>query len=108
MPSRPCLHCGRLVDRGSYCARHEPRRERNTPGRTGAAAFRAAVISQAGLRCQWVSVEGVRCSTTAGLEAHHRVPLAAGGSNQPENGLSLCRRHHRIVERLTNEARKAG
>lgn len=91
----------------SYCPRHnpEPRRKRVTPGRGSTApGFRKAVLGRAGGRCQFVSAEGVRCTATQGLEAHHLRPLWAGGANEPGNGAALCRRHHRIAERMTNRA----
>ena len=43
-----------------------------------------------GGRCQF---EG--CGATDNLEAHHLLPLAQGGLNTLENGITLCREHHR-------------
>ena len=104
MPSRPCLTCGALVTTGSYCPRHEPKREnRQTAGRGGGSAartFRSAVLAKAGGQCEWISVGDVRCTATIALEAHHLVPLTNGGTNDPANGRALCRRHHRLAERL--------
>ena len=102
MPLRPCLTCGALGT-GSYCPRHVPKRaSRQTPGRGGgadAARFRQAVLARAGHQCQFVNADGVRCSTTLGLQAHHVLPIAAGGdARDPDNGVALCRRHHEIAE----------
>lgn len=104
MPGRPCLTCGALVDGGSWCPGHEPERaSRRTPGRgtgTDAAAFRRAVLEAAGYRCEVVE-RGRRCDVrgAAGLEAHHVVPIRAGGDpTDPENGRAVCRRHHRLIE----------
>lgn len=101
MPSRPCLSCHALVPIGRSCRRCGPRRR--TPGRGSgweASAFRAAVLVKAGHRCEFVNAQGVRCTATSKLEAHHVVDLRDGGSNDPAtNGMALCRRHHRIVAR---------
>lgn len=43
-----------------------------------------------GRQCQF---EG--CGATDGLEAHHLVPLSQGGGNTLDNGITLCREHHR-------------
>ena len=37
-------------------------------------------------------IEG--CNRTEQLEAHHIVPLAQGGKNTLDNGVTLCHRHH--------------
>lgn len=101
MPWTPCLTCGALT-RASYCPSHEPKRaSRQTAGRGGGAAadrFRQAVVAKAGHRCE-VFIDGVRCTATTGLEAHHVVPLVDGGSNDPATGRALCRKHHRMLER---------
>lgn len=95
----------------SYCPEHHPDvgRDRRTPGRgsgSSSKAVREVVLARAGGRCEAI-VDGVRCTATLGLEAHHEVPLAMGGSNDPRtNGRGLCGRHHRIVDlALRSEAR---
>ena len=81
------------------CPRCGPSRQ--TKGRGSgwtASAFRAAVLKRAGYRCEHGRGAGDRCTATTGLEAHHRVDLVVGGSNDPKvNGVALCRRHHRAV-----------
>jgi predicted restriction endonuclease len=66
-------------------------------------SVQSAVIANAGGRCQWIG-DGVRCSATIAsgpLEAHHVIPLVPdGGTNDPSNGVALCRRHHRMAERM--------
>lgn len=97
MSKRPCLSCGRLVSSGSYCPGHAPRRaNRQTPGRGGgwqAAKFRSEVLRFAGYVCQ-------RCGADGALQAHHVRPLVEGGTNDPANGVALCRRCHEAVERV--------
>lgn len=99
MPSRPCLSCSALVPLGAHCARCGSSRQ--TKGRgTGwhASAFRLAVLKRAGYRCEYGKGAGSRCTATSDLEAHHRVDLVAGGSNDPKrNGIALCRVHHRAA-----------
>lgn len=107
-PVRPCLACGTLTDK-SRCARCAAGRvTRRTPGRTAPAAFRSAVLADAGGRCQAI-IAGQRCDVddAAVLEAHHVVALRAGGSNTPDNGVALCRAHHRLAERLAVDAAAA-
>lgn len=102
---RPCVRCGVLVRGGSYCPRHPPkRRNRQTPRRGGGAAarrFRAAVLAKAGHRCE-ATIDGVRCEETEYLEAHHLRNVRDGGTNEAANGVALCRKHHRQVERTVS------
>lgn len=104
MPQVPCITCGVLVPTGtSYCPRHVP--DRITPGRgsgSTATKFRTAVLAKAGYRCE-VVVDGVRCTATLHLEAHHVTGLREGGTNDPANGRAVCRRHHRMLERLPSQ-----
>jgi hypothetical protein len=98
---RPCLTCGVLIPRGSYCGQHDPRRlKAPTPGRESGAAqatSRRAVLERAGGRCEAASY-GVRCTATLDLQAHHRTPLRESRSTDPAGGVALCRRHHALVE----------
>jgi 5-methylcytosine-specific restriction enzyme A len=57
------------------------------------------VLVAAEYRCQAIE-NGTRCDVTdpALLEAHHLKPVRDGGTNDPSNGVALCRRHHRAVE----------
>lgn len=110
MPFRPCLRCGELCRApASYCPEHHPDvgRDRHTPGRgsgSSSAAFREVVLARAGGRCEAI-VDGRRCQVTEGLEAHHEVPLAMGGSDDPRsNGRALCRSHHRRVDSALRSA----
>ena len=93
-PTRPCLRCGRLLGSGSYCRAHRPDKrspDKRSPGRGSggrAATFRRKVLAKTGGRC-------AVCGVKEGVEAHHVVSLSRGGSNDPANGVPLCREHHK-------------
>jgi hypothetical protein len=55
-----------------------------------------AVWDREGGRCSYVSPAGVRCTATARLEYHHRVPFADGGPSTVENVGLRCRRHNTL------------
>jgi predicted restriction endonuclease len=42
-------------------------------------------------------VDGVRCSATIGLEAHHVQAIADGGTKAVENGRAVCQHHHWLI-----------
>lgn len=87
---RPCLVCRRLTE-GSYCRAHRPVKPPSPSSRAwrkpGAAALRQRVLDRDGRRCTF-------CGTTKGLEVHHIVPVAKGGTNDPSNLITVCRAHH--------------
>lgn len=98
VPSRCLGGCGRLIVGGGYCLSCKQGtgwgkgHERGTQAR-----FRAAVLANAGHRCQHVESRGEelwRCPVTTGLQAHHTEP----GNDDPSTGLALCRDHHRKVD----------
>ena len=55
-------------------------------------AVRAKVLARDGHRCT-----ATGCRNTQFLEVHHKVPVFAGGTNTPENLLTLCNRCHRAL-----------
>jgi 5-methylcytosine-specific restriction protein A len=78
----PCLTCGQLTDRGSYCAAHarggSTRRWRRV---------RARVLARDRYRCQL-------CGAPA-TEVDHVVRVADGGSDHPGNLRAICGRCQR-------------
>jgi 5-methylcytosine-specific restriction endonuclease McrA len=48
-------------------------------------------------RCEAV-VDGERCNSEDGVQAHHVIPLRKGGANLTGNLLAACRRCHRALE----------
>ncbi len=59
---------------------------------TIAPAVRREVLARDGHRCQMPG-----CRHTRFLEVHHKVPRAAGGSNRPENLITMCSSCHSLV-----------
>jgi len=54
-------------------------------------AVRRAVLARDGYRCR-----APGCAGTRFLEVHHRVPRARGGTNGPDNLVTLCAACHRL------------
>lgn len=97
MVRRRCLGCAAMIPAGSYCERCAERRTRERERARGQRrtsyerlAWPALVKRRDGWRC---AVPG--CATPRDrIQAHHIVPLAAGGASVIENGVTLCHRHH--------------
>ncbi len=113
MTPRPCLECGKLIERGSRCPTHLARDERARKQRRANTepwqawyaspafrAARAACLARAGNRCQYEDPTHGRCPVTSGLQAHHVTPARVAPElfNDPNNLLALCTRHHPVVE----------
>jgi 5-methylcytosine-specific restriction endonuclease McrA len=87
-----------------YCPRHGYHQAHRcpacTPRRNGSTRAwrrtRALVLERDSHRCTMV-VAGVRCPTTHGLDVHHVIERAAGGSDHPSNLVTLCRQHHQLM-----------
>lgn len=95
---RPCLTCGVLIEAGSYCAAHNPRRDRFNPARGSggkAATFRRRTLATTGGRC-------AVCGSTDRVQAHHVVPVGVDPSQ--DVGVPLCHAHHREAERAKRTA----
>lgn len=106
---RSCGGCGRSVSvtvlragggRCPLCLAGDPRRLARvltgswSPDRNLAAhvRMRRAVRRRAGGRCEQVE-NGQRCTSSVGLQMHHLRP-----GYEPEDGVLLCRDHHRAVD----------
>lgn len=102
-PLKPCKYpgCPNLTD-GQFCPEHRKKVDRDynrfyrDPAhkeRYHTAAWhkiRAAQLARQPL-CEMCTAEGRYVKATL---VHHRVPLAEGGTNVPENLCSLCASHH--------------
>ena len=86
---RPCLRCGELTDRGSYCPAHRPRSPSSIAGRTASwPKTRAQALARDDARC-------TRCGSATDLHVHHVQAVSAGGSNTLANLVTLCEDCHR-------------
>jgi len=105
MPYVRCIECKQLIPAGEQQKHRQSHRwdkshshwswNRDLPAHK---RFARAVKKRDGHRCTKVT-NGSRCTVTEGLVAHHLVPLAAEGGHNPSNGVTLCRAHHRAVDR---------
>ena len=58
------------------------------------AQVRAAALSRAGYRCEFVSEDGRRCEARHGLQIDHVKPVARGGTSEISNVQVLCCGHN--------------
>lgn len=54
-------------------------------------------------RCQFGMPNGKICGERKWVDIHHIVPTSMGGSDEPENLITLCSAHHRIVHKAMQE-----
>jgi 5-methylcytosine-specific restriction endonuclease McrA len=97
--TRPCLRCGTLTRRGSYCRRCDwkARRKINTGWDWGK---RRAAVRERDL-C-------VRCGSADDLEVHHRIPLTERGTNAADNLELRCHRCHSAAHTSGRSLGRAG
>jgi len=60
------------------------------------------VNARDGRRCTFIDVNGNRCPNERWLHVHHVQSVARGGTNEPENLITLCSRHHQLVHQFSN------
>jgi hypothetical protein len=112
-----CPDCGARVSRETMQAfgwRHTCREDVVTRfkekkakrTRTTGDKFKAAVIERSGGRCEWTDEDG-RCFAHAS-QAHHVLPRSRGGTDDPDNGVGLCMRHHYEVHAYPDQAKAKG
>jgi len=100
---RPCLACGRLIERGSHCPEHEPRSPWKMRSGGAQQRFRQKLIRQYGaLRCLAC---GAPDSAENPVEASHEYELSMGGPMDGPGAL-LCRRCHRAMDGAARRARR--
>lgn len=66
-------------------------------------AARRRVLARDGHRCVTPG-----CGATQFLEIHHRIPVSHGGTNAPENLVTLCHRCHRSIHAMAAERGVSG
>ena len=82
-----------------FCANYD-----FTPAQAGERVpFRAATYHAVNARdrgeCQAKLPDGNKCGATKWVHFHHKIEVAKGGTNAPENLITLCSAHHRIHHR---------
>jgi len=60
------------------------------------------VNARDGRRCAFIDANGNRCPNERWLHVHHVHSVARGGSNTPENLITLCSRHHQLVHQFSH------
>jgi len=63
------------------------------------------VNARDGRRCAFIDANGNRCPNERWLHVHHLQSVARGGTNEPENLVTLCSRHHQLVHQFSNSLR---
>lgn len=101
---RPCAGCRQLIpaSSGPRCARCKRDPSASWSGRDNAAHKRFARQVRARARRDRGREECERCGSTDRLRAAHVVPVAAGGTNELDNGELRC---HGCDTRLDPHAR---
>jgi len=60
------------------------------------------VNARDGRRCTFIDTKGNRCPNERWLHVHHVQSVARGGTNESENLITLCSRHHQLVHQFSN------
>jgi len=93
MPGSFCTVCRTRIASGSRCGRHRTASPSSRAwAKPGAGKLRQQVLSRDRYRC-------LVCGSSEHLEVHHVIPVAIGGTNRPENLVTLCRDCHREADR---------
>jgi hypothetical protein len=53
-------------------------------------------------RCCFCGPDGKQCSAERHLHYHHIIPVSQGGDDSPENLVTLCSAHHRLIHENSN------
>ncbi|MFI6117466.1 HNH endonuclease [Kitasatospora sp. NPDC051164] len=99
---RPCLDCRKLTRNASRCDQDQAAWQARQNQLRGSATqrgydskwqrvARAAVALHRAEHGDWCPGWGVPAHASTDLTADHRVPLARGGTSEPENVCVLCR-----------------
>ena len=65
------------------------------------AHVRHAVHLRDGGRCTFIGQSGHRCESRLALHFHHIIEVSRGGSNDPENLVTVCSHHHELIHQLS-------
>lgn len=61
-----------------------------------------------GRQCRFRDPSGKRCENRRYLNVHHVLPLSRGGTDAPENLVTLCAAHHRYIHRNDPKFTRSG
>lgn len=88
-------------------SRSRLRAKRDPDRRQRQEAFRQAVVSAAGGKCQAQTPDCPPYPHPSSM-VHHILPRSAGGPDEPSNGLAVCRAAHARIHDRPEEAYAAG
>jgi len=60
------------------------------------------VNARDGRRCAFIDANGNRCPNERWLHVHHVQSVGRGGTNDPENLITLCSHHHQLVHQFSH------
>jgi hypothetical protein len=86
----------------SYVKKHDPvekadRNAQNTFHVEGKSALKHSVHQRDRGQCQFKLPSGKSCGAKQWIHLHHIEPKSRGGADTPENLITLCSTHHRLV-----------
>jgi len=92
--------------RAKLCAR--PRNSAHPKRKPLTARELHTVNARDGRRCAFIDTKGNRCPNKHWLHVHHLQSVARGGTNEPENLITLCAAHHQLVHQFREAASSRG
>jgi len=83
----------------AFVKREDPveKADRNAQNTGPGASKRHKVHRRDRGRCQFLHANGSTCGQRRWLHIHHKKPKAEGGTDDPDNLITLCAAHHRLV-----------
>ena len=118
-PEGFCEWCGReLPKRRTSCCCEECTRNFNIAtnpawGSASGGGYRGHIMRRDNYTCQkcgefhaLINENGIPVPTSDGeLDVHHKIPVACGGSDAPDNLITLCRKCHKKIHKTKGERR---
>jgi len=91
----------------SVRSKSRPPSRKSAPGKRKPLTARElhAVNARDGRRCAFIDASGNRCPNERWLHVHHLQSVARGGTNEPENLITLCAAHHQLVHQFSSTLR---
>lgn len=118
-PEGFCEWCGKeLPKRRTSCCCEECTRNFNLAtnpawGSASGGGYRGHIMRRDNYTCQkcgefhaLINENGIPVPTSDGeLDVHHKIPVACGGSDAPDNLITLCRKCHKKIHKTKGERR---